>query len=361
MERRCGMDEEKLTGGNVNEPNNSALGETSPLGGQELLETEGAEHLSLRVGNNITNRRLDKYLQGRLSQFSRTVLQKLIKEEAVTINGKTAKPSTKLSPGDTVDLILPPPEIKEIIPENIPLNIIYEDDDILVINKQANLIVHPARGFKKGTLVNALVYYAKQLSKGSEEFRPGIVHRLDRNTTGVLVIAKNDTAHWRLARQFETRQTKKYYLAIVHGTPELAADCINKPLAVHPIIRERFAVRPEIGKEAITYYEVLEKFRGYSLLKLDIRTGRTHQIRVHMSYIKHPIVGDEMYGGKIVYRWQIEDKEAKPQEPLMARPALHAMHLELTHPTTNKKIVFEAPLPDDFQQLLEELRKFRRV
>ncbi|MGA2915741.1 MAG: RluA family pseudouridine synthase [Sedimentisphaerales bacterium] len=359
------MDEEKFTGENLNGSNNSALGETSPLGGQELLETEGAEHLSLRVGNNITNRRLDKYLQGRLSQFSRTTIQKLIKEQGITVNAKYVKPSTKLSPGDTVDLILPPPEIKEIIPEDIPLNVIYEDEDILVINKQADLIVHPARGFKKGTLVNALVYYAKQhskqLSKGSEEFRPGIVHRLDRNTTGVLVIAKNDTAHWRLARQFEMRQTKKHYLAIVHGTPELSADCINKPLAVHPIIRERFAVRPEIGKEAITYYEVLEKFRGYSLLKLDIRTGRTHQIRVHMSYIKHPIVGDEMYGGKIVYRWQIEDKEAKPQEPLLARPALHAWQLKLTHPTTNKKMTFEAPFPQDMQQLLEELRKYRKT
>jgi 23S rRNA pseudouridine1911/1915/1917 synthase len=345
------MDEQKLTGGNVNESNNQ----------EPFEQTEGAEHLTLRVGNNITQRRLDKYLQGRLNQFSRTTLQKLINEQAVTINGKTAKPSSKLSPGDVVDLILPPPEIKEIIPENIPLNIIYEDDDIIIINKQADLIVHPARGYKKGTLVNALAYHSKQLSKGSEEFRPGIVHRLDRNTTGVLVIAKNDTAHWRLARQFEKRLTRKHYLAVVHGVPELAADCINKPLAVHPVIRERFAVRPEIGKEAITYYEVIEKFRGYSLLKLDIRTGRTHQIRVHMSYIKHPIVGDEMYGGKIVYRWQIEDKEAKPQEPLIARPALHAWQLELTHPTTNKKMTFEAPLPDDFQQLLEELRKFRCI
>jgi 23S rRNA pseudouridine1911/1915/1917 synthase len=344
------MDEQKLTGENINGPDNQ----------ESFVESEGAEHLTLRVGNNITQRRLDKYLQGRLSQFSRTVLQKLINEEAVTINGKAAKPSTKLSPGDTVDLILPPPEIKEIIPENIPLNIIYEDDDILVINKQANLIVHPARGYKKGTLVNALVYHAKQLSRGSEEFRPGIVHRLDRNTTGVLVIAKNDTAHWRLARQFEKRLTRKHYLAIVHGTPELSADCINKPLAVHPVIRERFAVRPEIGKEAITYYEVVEKFRGYSLLKLDIRTGRTHQIRVHMSYMKHPIVGDEMYGGKIVYRWQIEDKQAQPQEPLIARPALHAWQLTLAHPTTNKQMTFEAPLPVDFQQMLEELRKFRR-
>ena len=351
MERRCGMDEQRLTGENINEQNNQ----------ESFDRSEGAEHLTLRVSSNIKQRRLDKYLQGRLSQFSRTTIQKLIKEQGVTVNENYAKPSSKLSPGDVVDLILPPPEIKEIMPENIPLNIIYEDEDIIVINKQADLIVHPARGYKKGTLVNALVYYAKQLSKGSEDFRPGIVHRLDRNTTGVLVAAKNDTAHWRLARQFEKRLTRKHYLAIVHGTPELSADCINKPLAVHPVIRERFAVRPEIGKEAITFYEVLEKFRGYSLLKLDIRTGRTHQIRVHMSYIKHPIVGDEMYGGKIVYRWQIEDKEAQPQEPLIARPALHAWQLELTHPTTNKQMTFEAPLPDDMQQMLAELRKFRCV
>lgn len=345
------MDEERLTGQNINEPDNQ----------EPFVEPEGAEHHVLRVGSNVTQRRLDKYLGGRLSQFSRTVLQKLINEQAVTVNGRAAKPSSRLSAGDVIDLILPPPEIKGVVPEDIPLSIIYEDEDIIVINKQADLIVHPARGYKKGTLVNALAYHSKQLSKGSGEFRPGIVHRLDRNTTGVLVIAKNDTSHWRLARQFEKRLTKKHYLAIVQGVPELAADCINKPLAVHPVIRERFAVRPEIGKEAITYYEVIERFRGYSLLKLDIRTGRTHQIRVHMSYIKHPIVGDEMYGGKIVYRWQIEDKEAVPQEPLLARPALHAWQLELTHPTTNKRMTFEAPPPNDFQQLLEELRKFRRV
>lgn len=343
------MDEQKLNAPDFSEQNDES----------SLDQTEGAEHLTLRVGNNITHRRLDKYLQGRLSQFSRTTIQKLIKEQGVTVNEDYAKPSSKLSPGDVVDLILPPPEIKEIMPENIPLNIIYEDDDIIVINKQANLIVHPARGYKKGTLVNALVYYAKQLSKGSEDFRPGIVHRLDRNTTGVLVIAKNDTAHWRLAGQFEKRLTKKHYLAIVHGAPELSADCINKPLAVHPQVREQFAVRADIGKEAITFYEVLERFRGYSLLKLDIKTGRTHQIRVHLSYIKHPIVGDDMYGGKVVYRWQIENKEAQPQEPLMARPALHAWRLELNHPTTNEKMVFEAPLPDDMQQMLGELRKFR--
>ncbi|MFA5291546.1 MAG: RluA family pseudouridine synthase [Phycisphaerae bacterium] len=329
-------------------------------GQSSSAEPEGAEHLALRVGTNITHRRLDKYLQGRLSNFSRTTLQKLINEQAVTINQKSVKPSTKISPGDIVDVILPPPPAKEYIPEDIPLNIIYEDDDILVINKQANLIVHPARGYKTGTLINALAFHSKKLSKGSEDFRPGIVHRLDRNTTGVLVIAKNETAHWRLAKQFEKRKTKKYYLAIVHGTPDLTADCINKPMAVHPIAHEKFTVRPD-GKEAVTFYEVIEKFRGYSLLKVNIKTGRTHQIRVHMLYIKHPIIGDEMYGGKIIYRWQIEDREAQPEEPLLARPALHAWQIEITHPQTNQQMKFEAPVPDDMLQMLDELRKYRKI
>lgn len=343
------MSEDKLLDGeNLNGQNNQ-------------IETEGAEHLTLKVGSSITQRRLDKYLGGRLSNFSRTMLQKLIIEQAVTINGKFAKPSTKISPGDTVDLILPPPPAKEFLPEDIPLNIIYEDDDILVINKQANLIVHPARGYKKGTLINALAFHSKKLSKGSEEFRPGIVHRLDRNTTGVLIIAKNETAHWRLARQFEERKTKKHYLAIVHGIPEPDADCINKPLAVHPLIRERFAVLPMIGKEAITFYEVIEKFRGYSLLKINIKTGRTHQIRVHMSYIKHPIIGDEMYGGRFVYPWQLEDKPSQPQDPLISRPALHAWQLEIAHPTTHKQMQFEAPVAEDMRLILEELRKFRKI
>jgi 23S rRNA pseudouridine1911/1915/1917 synthase len=338
---------------NLNEQNN-----------QEVIETEGvegAEHLTLKVGTNITVRRLDKYLAGRLSNFSRTMLQKLIDEQAVSINGKFVKPSSKVTPGDSIDVILPPPPAKEYIPEDIPLNILYEDDDILVINKQANLIVHPARGYKKGTLVNALAFHQKKLSKGSEDFRPGIVHRLDRNTTGCLVIAKNETAHWRLAKQFEDRKTKKTYMAIVHGTPEPDADCINKPLAVHPVIRERFAVRPEIGKEAITFYENIEKFRGYTLVKVNIKTGRTHQIRVHMSYLKHPIIGDEMYGGRFVYPWQIEDKKAEPQEPLIARPALHAWQLEITHPTTMERMMFEAPWADDMKNILEELRKYRKM
>jgi 23S rRNA pseudouridine1911/1915/1917 synthase len=176
-----------------------------------------------------------------------------------------------------------------------------------------------------------------------------------------MVVAKNDTAQWKIAGQFERRQIKKAYLAVVHGTPELTADRINAPLGVHPRIREKYAVRPDVGKEAITFYEVLEEFRGFCLLQLTPQTGRTHQIRVHLSYIKHPIVGDDMYGGKLVYPWQLAEAEGVPQDALIDRPALHASSLEFKHPTTQETVKFEAPLPQDMQNLLDALRKLRKT
>ena len=318
-------------------------------------------NLTLQVPNSIKERRVDKYLHSRFPEFSRVFLQKQITAGAVKVNSRVVKPSFKLSGGDRIELRLPEPPDKEIRPEEIPLNIIYEDDDIIVLNKQPDMIVHPARGNTGGTLVNALAHYSSELSSGLGEFRPGIVHRLDKDTTGVMVVAKNDTAQWRIAKQFEHRQTKKGYLAIVHGRPELNADCISAPLGVHPRIREKYAIRPEIGKEAITFYEVIESFRGFSLLKLTPKTGRTHQIRVHLSYIKHPIVADDMYGGKLVYPWQLKDAEPAVEEPIIDRPALHAHWLEFKHPTTEKLVKFEAPLPEDIQNLLDMLRKHRKV
>jgi len=316
--------------------------------------------LTLQVGNSIKQRRIDKYLHGRFSNFSRRLLQKQIAAGAVKVNGKVINKSFKLSPGDKIELALPQLPSKEILPEDIPLNIIYEDDDIIVLNKQPNMIVHPARGNTHGTLVNALTFYSDKLSSGLGEFRPGIVHRLDKDTTGVMVVTKNDTAQLKIAKQFEHRQIRKSYLAIVHGMPELTADRINMPLGVHPKTREKYAIRPEIGKEAITFYEVIEEFRGYSLLRLNPKTGRTHQIRVHLSYIKHPIVGDDMYGGKLVYPWQLQDSEPAVQEPVIHRCALHAATLEFKHPTTNKLMKFEAPLPEDLQNLLDMLRNCRK-
>ncbi|HUU18381.1 MAG TPA: RluA family pseudouridine synthase [Sedimentisphaerales bacterium] len=319
------------------------------------------EPLTLHVGSAIKERRLDKYLHNRFSNLSRRFIQDAIKAGSVKVNGKIAKQSFKLNPGDKIDLTLPKPPSKEILPEDIPLNIIYEDSCLIVLNKQPGMIVHPARGNTHGTLVNALVFYSDKLSSGLGEFRPGIVHRLDKNTTGVMVVAKDDTTQWKIARQFERRQVNKNYLAIVHGTPELTADRIKVPLGIHPRIREKYAIRPEIGKEAITFYEVLESFRGFSLLKLAPKTGRTHQIRVHLTYIKHPIVADDMYGGSVVYPWQLADAEPAVQQPVISRVALHAHMLEFRHPKTEKMVKFEAPLPEDMQILLDMLRKYRKI
>ncbi|MHC4864588.1 MAG: RluA family pseudouridine synthase, partial [Planctomycetota bacterium] len=317
--------------------------------------------LTIRVGSSIKERRVDKYLHGRFSNFSRARIQEAIKAGAVKVNGKIVRQSFKLSPGDEIDFALPELPSKDILPEDIPLDIIYEDQDIIVLNKQADMIVHPARSNTHGTLVNALAFYSDRLSSGSGEFRPGIVHRLDRDTTGVMVVAKNDRAQWKIAKQFEERKVKKTYLAIVHGTPELTADRINARLGMHPKIREKYAIRPEAGKEAITFYEVVESFRGFSLLRLSPKTGRTHQIRVHLSYIKHAIVGDDMYGGKLVYQWQLADAEPSAQDPIIDRCALHASTLEFKHPTTQAMGKFEAPLPQDMQRLLGMLRKCRKV
>ena len=326
-----------------------------------MMPDSGSEPLTLQVGTSIKERRLDKYLHGRFSNFSRVMIQEVIKEGTVKVNGKIAKPSFKLSPGDKIEMTLPELPSKDITPEDIPLNIIYEDSDLIILNKPADIIVHPARGNTHGTLVNGLAFYCDKLSSGLGELRPGIVHRLDKNTTGVMVVTKNDIAQWKVAKQFERRQVKKTYLAIVQGTPELTADRIKAPLGIHPRIREKYAIRPEKGKEAITFYEVLESFRGFSLLRLAPQTGRTHQIRVHLLYIKHPIVADDMYGGKFIYPWQLADAESTPQDPVINRVALHASTLEFKHPTTEKKVKFEAPLPEDMQNLLALLRKYRKV
>jgi 23S rRNA pseudouridine1911/1915/1917 synthase len=318
------------------------------------------EPLSLKVGRTVKPRRIDKYLHDRFANFSRAMIQKQIAAGAVKVNGEVVKASFKLTPGDIIEMTLPQLPSKEIMPEELPLDIIYEDDDLIILNKQADIVVHPARGNTHGTLVNALAYYSSELSSGLGDFRPGVVHRLDRNTTGVMVITKNDTAQWKVAKQFESRTIKKEYLAIVHGVPDLTADKISAPLGMHPKVREKYAIRPEIGKEAVTYYKVLEQFRGYSLIKCTPKTGRTHQIRVHLAYIKHPIVGDDMYGGKLVYPWQLKDAEPAVEEPVIARCALHAFTIEFRHPSTEKIVKFEAPMPKDMQHLLDMLRQYRK-
>jgi len=314
------------------------------------------------------------------------MLQRLVKSGVVFVNGKAAKSSTLLRAGDVIEATLPIVSPQEALPEEIPLDILYEDDGFIALNKQAGLIVHPARGHWTGTLINGLLYHARSthttLSTGSDPWRPGIIHRLDRDTTGLILVAKTDEAHWRLAGQFERRTIKKTYLALVHGLVELDSDLIDAPLGTHPKIREKYAVRPEIGRPAQTVYTVLERFTphrsrdrqgayagaGYTLLDLAPKTGRTHQLRVHLSHIGHPIVGDTTYGGREI---TLEDVPRvtrasrppgeggtieNPKEPLITRQALHAFRLQFVHPLQFHRMTLEAPLPADFQRLLDLLR-----
>jgi 23S rRNA pseudouridine1911/1915/1917 synthase len=316
------------------------------------------------------DKRLDRYMVDRVPFLSRTQIQRLIEEEAITVNGRVPKSSTKLRKGDRIVATLPPPPSGAIAPEEIPLDVIYEDDAIIVVNKPAGLIVHPARSHKSGTLVNALAWRFKhisggELSKVGEEFaRPGIVHRLDKFTSGAIVSAKNDTAHWRLGKQFEMRRTDKRYLALVHGHPERDVETIDLPLGKHPSIKEKYAVRfDETGKPSITILRVRERYTApsgakYALVELELKTGRTHQIRVHLSYLGFPIVGDDMYGGKHTTE---RDLGGDGDAMLLARQALHATTLGFRHPMTEQPMKFTAPLAADIALAIALLRASTRA
>ena len=316
------------------------------------------------------DKRLDRYLVDRVPFLSRTQIQRLIEEEAITVNGRVPKSSTKLRKGDRIVAALPPPPSGAIQPEDIPLDVIYEDDSIIVVNKPAGLIVHPARSHKSGTLVNALAWRFKhvsggELSKVGEEFaRPGVVHRLDKFTSGAIVSAKNDTAHWRLGKQFEMRRTDKRYLALVHGHPEKDVETIDLPLGKHPTVKEKYAVRfDDTGKQSLTIARVRERYVGadgakFTLVELELKTGRTHQIRVHLSYIGLPIAGDDMYGGKHTTERMLGGES---DAMLLARQALHATTLGFRHPMTEKQVMFTAPMAADIRRAVDLLRNATRA
>ena len=305
-------------------------------------------------------------------------LQRYIREGNVTVNDRIVKPSYTIRTADAIDMMLPVIKPREIPPEPIPLDVLYEDDDVIAINKQADLIVHPARGNWTGTLVNALAYYfkknwrdIKELPISGEVFRPGIVHRLDRNTTGVILVAKTELTLWRLGWQFEHRKVHKTYTAIVHGIVSLDEDVIDMPIGKHPKIREKYAVHrktgrayPAASKDAVTRYKVLRRIgpvakskAKFTLMELYPKTGRTHQLRVHMSCMGHPIVGDRMYGGGPIYRSQLEGQGDRAEGALITRQALHAHTIEFHHPRSGKEMRIQAPLPEDFVRTLEELER----
>ena len=396
----------------------------------EELEEAGAERMCWTM-NKTSSLRLDKYVQGRLKGISRSQVCKLINLGAVTVNQKQVKPSQKLREGDVVEVVVPPKPADDLVPEDIPLDILYEDAGFIALNKQADFIVHPARSHLTGTMLNALAWHfqnhpgntvalnsndkktnaASERSEdadhsptpppqnqptfstiGKEHARPGVIHRLDMNTTGVILFAKQDESHWLLAKQFENRTNTKAYLAIVHGNPQPSAGTIEEPLGKHPTIREAQAVRQDsTGKHALTLYRVREHYAGYALVEVQIKTGRTHQIRVHMQYLGHPIVGDLLYGGELVGTREIENPphpagarphlnyarpkddgkkieaiaqqrleqgDAHPAGPLfMHTPALHASYLQVQHPLHQHTMTFTAPLHEPMLSLVKTLRQ----
>ena len=245
-------------------------------------------------------KRIDAYLASRFTDYSRSVIQRIIEAEAVMVNGRAVKASYKVRAGDQVKVWLPELPDTTPVPEDIPIDVVYEDEFLTVINKPPGMVTHPAKGNWKGTLVNALQFHYDSLSTVAGADRPGIVHRLDRDTTGLLVVVKDELAHRRLALQFELREIDKEYLAIVYGVPERDSDYIERAIGFHPLSREKMAIRAieDGGKPAVTFYEVIERFRGYALIRCKPRTGRTHQIRVHLNHIGHPIVADKAYSGR---------------------------------------------------------------
>jgi len=345
--------------GKAKHNNTSIDPEPAPETGQE----EGLERHRFLIRHDL-QKRLDIYLRDRMPHHSRSMLQKLIKGGTVFVNGRAAKASTLLRSGDAVEIAAPPAVERRAEAENIPLDIIHEDDDFIAINKQADLLVHPARGHWTGTLINGLIHHAQQtagtLSTGSDPWRPGIIHRLDRNTTGLILIAKTDEAHWRLAGQFERRTIRKTYLAIVHGVPVLDSDMIDAPLGIDPHNREKYAVLTEGGRAAQTVYKVLERLDNYSILELAPKTGRTHQLRVHLSHIGFPIVGDTAYGGREISLKDISGKPKDSETPIISRQALHAWKLQFIHPTKFTRMTLEAPLPKDMADLFRVLKSRNR-
>lgn len=301
--------------------------------------------MRLEVSPEHAGIRIDKYLAESLPDISRSYLQKLFRDGEIKMNGKAVKASAKTLAGAEIVFAIPEPEEPEILPEDIPLDILYEDSDVILINKPKDMVVHPAAGHYTGTLVNGLMYHCREgLSGINGVLRPGIVHRIDKDTTGVLVVCKNDRAHNGLAEQLAEHSITRKYRAIVCGNLKEDEGTVDAPLGRHPQDRKKMAIVRSGGKRAVTHYRVLERFGKYTYIECQLETGRTHQIRVHMASLGHPLLGDEVYGrGKSPFKLEGQ--------------TLHAMVLGFIHPTTGEYMEFQAPLPGYFEKLLEKLRK----
>ena len=309
-----------------------------------------AEPWSTRIGPEHAGLRLDAYLASQIEGWSRARLQRLIENEDVLVNSRPSKSSYKLRENDEIEVDLITPATDVFTPENIPLEIVYEDETLVVVNKQAGLVVHPAAGTPSGTLANALAYHFQQLAGGG--IRPGIVHRLDRDTSGLLVVAKTDAALENLSDQFRDRSVFKSYVALVHGRMAADSGKIDQPLARDRSNRTRMAV-VRGGRNALTLFRVRRGFDRFTLLDVELKTGRTHQIRVHLAWLKHPVVGDETYGGGRDNT--IPDPQLRARIRNLKRQFLHAEKLGFTHPVTHEWMKFESPLPAELTDLLESI------
>ena len=313
----------------------------------------------LQVDEESAGRRLDAFLAEKLASYSRAAIQRAIAAGKVEVYGQAAKPSLKLDPGTQITVAQIEVPRPGPVPQEIPLDILHEDEWIAVVNKPPGMVVHPAKGHWQGTLASALAFRFGELSSTGGPTRPGIVHRLDRDTSGVIVVAKHDRAHEALAAQFKDRTVRKEYWAIARGVPDRDADVIDKPIGPHPKMREAKAVRPDHpeAKPAITTFEVVERFARFSLLKVLPKTGRTHQIRVHLASIGLPILCDKLYGGSTeIRRGELWANGEDGDEVVLARQALHARELEINHPDSGKRMTFAAPLPADIELTLACLR-----
>jgi 23S rRNA pseudouridine1911/1915/1917 synthase len=313
-----------------------------------------SDELRLTVDASAAGERLDRWLARSVAGQSRARLQALIEGGRVTLDGHRARASARLRPGQAVTLSIPEPAAPAPAPEDIPIAVVYQDDHLLVVDKPAGMVVHPGAGTRSGTLVNALLHHVRDLSGVGGVLRPGIVHRLDRGTSGLLVVAKDDETHRALARQFAAREVEKEYLALVLGVPRLRQATVAAPIGRDPVHRSRMSVRAPRGRDARSSYTVVETLDGASLLRVRIQTGRTHQIRVHLASLGHPVAGDATYGGARTPA----SRRSGSREALRAlkRPALHAARLAFDHPVGGRRMVFESPLPADLSALIERLR-----
>lgn len=309
--------------------------------------------LAFSVSTTDGGQRLDRFLATHIEGWSRARLQRLIEDADVLVNGHVAKSSYKVHPNDQIEVELTPPPSTSFAPEDISLDIVFEDDDLIVVNKPAGMVVHPAAGVDSGTLANALAFHFAQLSNTAGAARPGIVHRLDKGTSGLLVVAKSESAHEHLADQFRAREVLKSYIALVHGQVEKECEEIDQPIARDPRNRVRMTI-VRGGRPAVSIYRVRRRFERFTLLDVELKTGRTHQIRVHLAWLKHPVVGDEVYGGG--RDKTVADAHIRAQFTKLGRQFLHAAELGFRHPRTGKPVRFTAQPPADLRQLLKELQ-----